>query len=138
MAARRPAAFAAFIGLACCIAASRHIAPEDYPDFYTNARVIRETDAWQKKYPELITLDEVGRSFENREIRAVRITHKVGSPAMVLMAGIHPREQPPTVCAMRFVDELLNAYGKDDEVTRLLNTRELWLIPVLNVDGKEY
>jgi hypothetical protein len=48
-----------------------------------------------------------------------------------LMAGIHPREQQPLVCLLKFIDELLTK-------PELLEGKLLWVIPVFNVDGKLY
>jgi murein tripeptide amidase MpaA len=59
-------------------------------------------------------------------------------PEVLLMAGIHPREQQPQLCLVRLADELLAGYTKDARLTRLVNEREIWIIPVLNVDGKVY
>ena len=37
-----------------------------------------------------------------------------------------------------FMDYLLENYGKDPEVTYLVNNRELYFVPVVNPDGYVY
>jgi hypothetical protein len=54
------------------------------------------------------------------------------------MAGIHPREQQPLICVLELLGELVEKYGKDERLTKLVNDRQIWILPVLNVDGKVY
>ena len=38
----------------------------------------------------------------------------------------------------RLLDHVLTGYGTDPEITRLVNTNELWFIPVANPDGYDF
>jgi carboxypeptidase T len=100
-----------------------------------------QLQAYRSSHPELVHVESIGESWEGRDILAVRAASSRAlddpdAPELLFMAGIHPREQPPQVALMHFLDELVSGYGSDERITRLLDTRRVWFIPVLNVDGK--
>lgn len=111
--------------------------------FYTWPEIRRTIDHWKLEHPQLVHEESLGKTAEGRDIPILRISdHADGNqsdkPQILLMGGIHPREQQPQIAVMRLGGELLDSYGRDDRITRLVKTRQIWLIPVLNVDGKIY
>ncbi len=54
-----------------------------------------------------------------------------------LMAAIHARELSTSEMAWRWIDDLVNNYNIDPEVTALLDHSEIWVVPVVNPDGRE-
>ena len=114
----------------------------DYGGYYTWPELQAKIAEWRRKYPNLVYQTSLGRTLEGRDIPLLRLSDNAAQdeeePEVLLMAGIHPREQQPQVCLVRLLDELLGGYGKDPRMTRLLNEREIWIIPILNVDGKVY
>lgn len=79
------------------------------------------------------------------DLRAVCITKKQAGdcdlkpdarkPRFFLMGQIHAREISTGDTAYRWIDYLVDNYGKDQRVTSLLDTTELWVVPVANPDG---
>jgi len=57
-------------------------------------------------------------------------------PRFLLMAAIHARELTTSELAWRWMDELVNGYNVDPEITALLDYSEMWVIPVVNPDGR--
>lgn len=98
------------------------------------------------KYPSLATLQDVGDAWEktqgraSRDLWAVKITSpQTASPKpQVLFVGLHhAREVATSQSLLRLMDYLLGWYGQDQTVSTLLDTREIWIIPMLNPDGRE-
>ncbi|SDK79586.1 Zinc carboxypeptidase [Glycomyces sambucus] len=56
-------------------------------------------------------------------------------PRFSLIAQIHAREIATGEIALRWIDKLVAGYGTDAEVTDLLDTTEVWVVPVVNPDG---
>jgi carboxypeptidase T len=56
-------------------------------------------------------------------------------PKFVLHTQIHARELATGELAYRWIDLLVTSYGKDPKITSLLNTREVWVVPMANPDG---
>jgi carboxypeptidase T len=79
------------------------------------------------------------------DLRAICLTHRrpgdcaptpdSAKPRFLLMTQIHAREIVTGDIAWRFIDHLASGYGTDAAVTALLNSTEVWVVPVVNPDG---
>lgn len=92
---------------------------------------------------ELATLTTIGYSHQQRPIHCVTITQSsTGAadqkPALHIDANNHGEEVITSAVALYTIDLLLREYSHDPEVTELLNTRSVYIIPRLNPDGAEY
>jgi len=95
---------------------------------------------WAGKYPELIDLYEVGKSFEGRPILQMTITNKkagkdTDKPAAYFEGGRHSGEVTSTESVLWLAKYLLDNYGQDPDVTHLLDTKTIYLRPINNPDG---
>lgn len=54
----------------------------------------------------------------------------------VLVTGVHARELVPPELAWRWIDELVNGYATDPDITALLEYTEMWVVPLVNPDGR--
>ncbi|MCL5274702.1 MAG: hypothetical protein M1434_08150 [Chloroflexi bacterium] len=59
-----------------------------------------------------------------------------GKPRFFLMAAIHARELTTAELAWRWIDLLVNGYNVDPDITALLDSNEMWVVPVANPDGR--
>jgi hypothetical protein len=95
---------------------------------------------WAEKYPELLQVYEVGKSFEGRPILQVTLTNRdkgadTDKPAAYFEGGRHSGEVTGTESALWLLQYLLENYGSDDEITRLIDTKAIYIRPVNNPDG---
>ena len=56
-------------------------------------------------------------------------------PRFLFMTQIHAREIVTGDIAWKFIDHLTNGYGSNAQVTALLNSTEVWVVPISNPDG---
>ncbi|MCP4550967.1 MAG: T9SS type A sorting domain-containing protein, partial [Bacteroidetes bacterium] len=56
-------------------------------------------------------------------------------PEILLTSCIHGDETHPEQVMMKLARELCLKYNYDPQITNLLNTREIWIIAVINTDG---
>jgi hypothetical protein len=92
-------------------------------------------------YPHITQLKTIGHSIQNRPLLAMRITSeksKADKPQVLFLATHHAREWVATQMAMRLINHLTENYGSDSRVTDLLDSVEVWIIPVANPDGYQY
>ena len=92
-------------------------------------------------YPKLCQLKTIGHSIQNRPMLAMRLTNekiKGQKPQVLFLATHHAREWVATQMAMRLIKYLTSNFGSDGRVTNLLNTTEVWVVPVGNPDGYQY
>ncbi len=95
---------------------------------------------WADRYPTLVELYEVGRSFEGRPIYQVTLTNTAtGSasdkPAAYFEGGRHSGEITGSESVLWVIQHLLAGYGRDPDITRLLDTKAVHLRPQNNPDG---
>ncbi|OZG72311.1 carboxypeptidase [Hahella sp. CCB-MM4] len=112
-------------------------------------------------YPDLVSLYSIGETVQGRPMIMVKVgkkgwwdrwfdrgpvlkehgdrSHSFGfKPEVLYVATHHAREWVATQMAMRYLKYLLENYGKDERVTKLLDTVDQWVMPVGNPDGYEY
>jgi hypothetical protein len=92
-------------------------------------------------YPHICQLKTIGHSIQKRPLLAMRLTNekiKGEKPQVLFLATHHAREWVATEMAMRLIKYLTANYGSDRRVTNLLDTVEVWVIPVGNPDGYQY
>jgi hypothetical protein len=115
--------------------------PLRFDHYYTLDQVYEAVQALNKAYPEMTKLEEVGKSEEGHPIYAVTVNNpKTGpalaKPAIYVDGNIHGNEiQGGEVC-LYLLDYLLGNYGKNKEVSELLDKRVFYVVPVVNVDGR--
>jgi murein tripeptide amidase MpaA len=111
--------------------------------FYRYEELTSQLEALAKKYPNLCKLESIGQSHEGREIWLMTLTNSdTGSdtekPALWIDGNIHATEVSASTAALYHIHDMLTKYGKDDDVTRALDTRAFYVVPRLNPDGAEW
>ncbi len=112
-----------------------------YRDYDDPTRGIRFfLDSMVKNNP-LVSVDTLGKSYEGRPMIAVKIGAKDDSPQrpnVLFMATYHPREWAATEVALRLIKYLAAPPGSNPRVDSLVQSRDIWILPVANPDGYEY
>jgi hypothetical protein len=92
-------------------------------------------------YPHIAQLKKIGHSIQKRDMLVMRLTNekiKGDKPQVLFVSTHHAREWAATEMAMRLIKYLTANYGSDARVTDLLDTVEVWIMPVGNPDGYQY
>jgi hypothetical protein len=120
----------------------------DRPAYLRHAELSELVAAFAKAYPRLCSLESVGRSPEGREIWALTVTAESAGrpaakpallkPAILIEGNIHAGEVTASATALYTVKQLLEGYGRDREVTALLDRVTFYVVPRLAVDGAEF
>ena len=100
-------------------------------------------EAFASEFPTLVTVETVGTSHEGREIPLVTVTNNATGPAKDKPAfwcdgNIHASEVSASAAVLHILNRLTTGYGKDETVTRALDTRAFYLMPRVNPDGAEW
>ncbi|MCP9970107.1 hypothetical protein LUX57_37065 [Actinomadura madurae] len=92
-------------------------------------------------HPSIATAVDIGKSGEGQPITAVRVTKDVRRhkhhkrPVVVYQAAQHAREWITPEMVRRLLHHYVGGYGTDARITKIIDTTELWFVPVVNVDG---
>jgi murein tripeptide amidase MpaA len=108
--------------------------------YYQNDEIDQLLDLWSAAYPSLIHLREIGKSYEGRTLRMAVLTNfatgdDLEKPAVWVDANIHATELAGATVALAAIERLLENYGKDTQITRLLDTSTYYILPRTNPDG---
>jgi Zinc carboxypeptidase len=139
-----------FIGLAVLLAAFAFSFPEDKPqvsvplsfdNYYTLDRLYQALKALNAAYPEFTTLEVAGKSEEGRPLYAMTVNNpKTGAPldkpGVYVDGNMHGNEIQGGDISLYLLDYLLGNYGKNPEVTQLIDRACFYVVPVVNVDGR--
>lgn len=94
--------------------------------------------------PRITKLVSIGKTVNGQDILAVKVTKdarklKDGKrPSVLYGSAQHAREWITPEMTRRLLHKFIDGYGKNAEVTRLVNTTELWFLPVSNPDGYDH
>jgi murein tripeptide amidase MpaA len=96
-----------------------------------------------KRRPDLFSVASLGKSHEGRDIWVVTATNtKTGpaehKPAWWIDGNIHAAELTASTACLYYLKALEDGYGKDEQVTHLLDTRAIYICPRINPDGAEW
>lgn len=110
------------------------------PVYHTYPEILTEIRQLVDKFPDLIQLHKIGiTSQEKRDIWAVKISDNVrqeeDEPAILFSGAIHSDELAGVEICMTLISHLLENYARDATARRWVDRNEIWLIPVINVDG---
>lgn len=119
-------------------------APHVFRQYNAPGGIREELEQTAAANPGLVKLVTIGASVRGVPIEAVKVTRGArtvadGSrPAVIYASAQHAREWITPEMTRRLMHYVIDGYGTDSTLTRLLNTTELWFLPVANPDGYDY
>ncbi len=111
--------------------------------FYRHAEISDLLKAYAEEYPDLVTVQSIGKSYEGRDIWVASLTNrKTGEaddkPAMWLDGNIHSVEVTASSAALYHLEKMVKGYGSDRTITYCLDTYAFYICPRVNPDGAEW
>jgi len=93
-------------------------------------------------HPTFAKLTSVAKSFQGRDVWLMEITNPATGPAhekpgYYIDAQIHAEEHATSATALYAIWHLLENYGTDPQVTRLVDEQAFYILPRINPDGAE-
>ncbi len=103
-----------------------------------------EVEAYVKNYharfPDITKLISIGKSLEGRDIWALKISdnadlNELKEPTLLFNSMHHAREVMGPEMGLDIIEYLLENYDSDNEVRAWVDSNQIWVIPMFNVDG---
>jgi hypothetical protein len=101
-------------------------------------------DSWLKqqnpsKGYDIWVLKVTGKSLKKSSMPSSSSINSDTFPKAVIfiMTGLHAREFAPTELASRWVESMISGYGKDADITAILDVTEIHLVLQSNPDGRQ-
>lgn len=97
---------------------------------------------FETQFPTLAKLHNIGTSVENRTLWAIQITDKLnetepGEPMFKYVGNMHGNEAVGRQILIYLVQYLLEGYGHDDRITKIIDSTNIFIMPTMNPDGFE-
>jgi hypothetical protein len=110
--------------------------------YHNYAEMVAEVNAIVARYPAIASKRVLGKSYEGRDIVAVKISDNVGTdeaePEVLYDANHHAREHLTVEMAVYLLHMYADNYATDTRIRNVVNSREIWIVPSVNPDGAEY
>jgi hypothetical protein len=95
---------------------------------------------WAERHPDIVEVYQVGTSYEGRPILQATLTNTAtgpatDKPAAFFEGGRHSGEITSSESVLWLMQHLVEGYGSDPEITRLLDRAAIYLRPQNNPDG---
>ncbi|GBP92799.1 Zinc carboxypeptidase A 1 [Eumeta japonica] len=104
-----------------------------WDEYYTLEDIYSWLDDLVAANPNVVTPIIAGTTYENREIRGVKISHGSGRKIIFIEAGIHAREWISPATVNFITNELI--YSQDAEIQAAARDFDWYIFPVTNPDG---
>lgn len=118
---------------------SSQFAPDDYPSY---EEITASIKAVVKTYPEIMSLESIGKSVSGRELWMVKVSDNVAmdelEPEFKYISSMHGDEIVGRELMILFLNDLGENYrAGNKQAVELINNTELFIMPSMNPDGSE-
>jgi carboxypeptidase T len=143
---RLTAAATALTLAALLIAPSLAFAADEFPagfeGYHTYAEVGAAAKAVAAAHPDIAKRFSLGKSYQGREIWAMKISDNVATdenePELLYEGAHHADEHMTVEMTLKIMRWLVDGYGVDTRITNIVNSREIWIVFLVNPDGAEH
>ena len=114
---------------------------KDAADYPTHKQIEDYLRTAVAKNPKIAKMFSIGKSVEGRELWVVKISDNVErdekEPEFKYISSMHGDEITGRELTQYLVKDLIEAYGKDERITSLVNNTEIYIMPSMNPDGSK-
>lgn len=132
--------------LLCCTFVISFTTPEkqnflnEEPHYHSEDQLLDLFAHLAKRNPELARVHSLGASIEGRDLAVIEISRNVGrrdllKPMFKYVANMHGDETVGREMIIYLAQYLLDNYGILPEITKLVDTTDIFLMPSMNPDG---
>jgi hypothetical protein len=113
-----------------------------FDDYYDYEQMTAALQRLAGAYPELLTLESIGKSVAGRDMWLVTLNNPetgpdTEKPAMFIDGNIHGNEIQGAETVLYTIWYLTKSYGRIERLTKLIDERAFYMIPMENPDGRE-
>ena len=109
------------------------------PGWLNNDQTVSQLKTWHQEAPDLTEVGVYGKSSNGKDVHYIKIEADHGNdeikPIVLITACIHGNEPLSASTVMGYIGTMLGQYGKDDTVTKLVDSRILYFVPIVSPDS---
>ncbi len=107
-----------------------------YPSYGQYVTIMQN---FQKDYPNLCKIVNIGKTVQGRALLFAHIGHPNNTrdtlPQFMYTSTMHGDETTGYILMLHLIDYMLANYGKNAEITNLMDSVDIWINPLANPDG---
>jgi carboxypeptidase T len=116
--------------------------PAGYTGYHSYTEVAADVAATAAAHPDIVQRFSIGKSYQGREMWAVKVSDNVTvdepEPEVLFDGGTHSDEHMGVEMTLKIFHWLVDGYGTDQRITDIVNSREIWIVFIVNPDGVEH
>jgi hypothetical protein len=109
----------------------------EYHDYYGTMKLLND---FKGKYPDLVKVFSIGKSVLGKDIWCIRLTNEKNDTrkSSCLIDGcIHGQEWEGGEACLYLAEYLLINFDANKTITLILNSSEVYIVPLVNPDGRQ-
>lgn len=112
----------------------------DWNQYHNHATTVVFVESLAQANPNIVLVDTIGYSVQNRVIQAIKISDNPSQDEFepeIRFDGLHHGDETPaTEVPLWLAYRLCEGYGSNSYITSLVDNREIWIVPMINPDGR--
>lgn len=108
------------------------------PSFLRYEEMVDQLKKWEQEAPELAEVGTYGKSSAGKDLYYIRVRNKrlpKTDNVVLVTACIHGNETLSTTTVTGYIGTLLDKYGDDERVTKLVDDRDIYFVPIFSPDS---
>jgi len=115
----------------------------DFDRYHDSWEIEAELDLISARHPSITKKLSLGTTWEGRNITALRVSdnpdeEEPDEPSILIMGAHHAYELPSAEVPMYILEFLVDNYATNRSVRTLVDSSDIWFVPLVNPDGHEY
>jgi hypothetical protein len=116
--------------------------PPGREGYHSYTELTNEVAAVAAAHPDIVERFSIGTSYQGRQLWAVKISDNVTvdepEPEVMFDGTHHADEHMATEMTLHILHWLVDGYAVDPRITTIVDTREIWIVFLVNPDGAEF
>lgn len=107
------------------------------PPYLSYDDMVAQLNTWNQEAPELTEVGTYGKSSKGKDLYYIRINNSRitdDKPVVLIQANIHGNESWAGSTVTAYIGTILDKYGDDEEITKLVDSRDLYFVPIISPD----
>ncbi len=130
------------VGLGSASPAAATEFPKGWEGYHSYTELTSEIAQVAAAHPDIVSLFSIGQSYKGRQLWAVKVSDNVAvdeNEPEVLFDGTHHSDEHMGVeMTLHIFHWLVDGYGSDPRITNIVDSREIYIVFLVNPDGAEY
>ena len=144
--ARRTRTIAPVLAAVLVLVGATTVSASEFPvgkeGYHSYTELTTEVAAVAAAHPDIVSRFSIGKSYKGRDLWAVKVSDNVAvdeaEPEVMFDGGHHADEHTGTEMTLRILHWLVDGYRSDPRITTIVDSREIWIVFLVNPDGSEY